>query len=88
MNKTELIASVATKLDISKAKAGETLESIFEVITSAVVETGEVTLPKLGKLKMVDVAESKGVAMGKAWTKPAHKKIKLKLSKEGEALGN
>lgn len=88
MNKTELIASVATKLDISKAKAGETLESIFEVITAAVVETGEVTLPKLGKLKMADVAESKGVAMGKAWTKPAHKKIKLKLSKEGEALGN
>lgn len=88
MNKAQLIEAIATKLDISKAKAGTTLQDIFEVIATSVVDTGEVTLPILGKLKMVDVAETKGVAMGKPWSKPAHKKLKLKLSKEGEALGN
>lgn len=88
MNKAELISAVATKLEISKAKATETLESIISIITTATVNDKECVLPGLGKLKLVDVKESSGSVNGKAWTKPAHKKIKLSLSKDGEALGN
>lgn len=88
MNKAELISAVATKLEISKVKASETLDSILEVIIKGTIETGEATLPGLGKLKLVDVKETSGTVNGKAWSKPAHKKIKLSLSKDGESLGN
>ena len=88
MNKTQLIDAVASQLDITKAKASSTLDTVFGILSSAVVSDGEVVLPNFGKLKMTAVKETKGVAMGKHWSKPAHKKVKLKLSTDGELLGN
>lgn len=87
MNKAELIAAVAEKLEVSKAQAGATIETVIGTIIAGAV-AGECIVPGLGKLKLTDVKEASGVAMGKAWTKPAHKKIKLSLSTEGKTLGN
>ena len=87
MNKAELIAAVAEKLEVSKAEAGRTVDTVIGTIIDGTL-TGECVVPGLGKLKLTDVAESSGTAMGKKWSKPAHKKIKLALSTEGKTLGN
>lgn len=88
MNKAELYSAVAEKLGVSKAEAGRTVDTVVGTILEGVVSTGESVVPGLGKLKLVSVEASSGVAMGKAWSKPAHKKIKLSLSAEGKELGN
>jgi nucleoid DNA-binding protein len=87
MNKAELIETIATKLGQSKAEAGRTIETVIGTIVDGTL-AGECVVPGIGKLKLTDVAASKGVAMGKKWSKPAHKKIKLSLSTEGKKLGN
>jgi len=87
MNKTELISTLAEKLEVSKAESGRILENVMNTIIEGVKE-GECVLPGIGKLKLVDVAASSGVAMGKAWSKPAHKKVKLSLSVDGKKIGN
>ena len=87
MNKKELIDTLAVKLGTSKTEAGDTLATVIETIIEGTL-AGECVIPGLGKLKLTAVKESSGVAMGKPWTKAAHKKIKLSLSAEGKALGN
>lgn len=89
MNKAELIAAVAEKLEVSKAEAGRTVETVVGTILEGTVATGEAVVPGLGKLKLTDVAASSGEAPnGTKWSKPAHKKVKLSLSTEGKTLGN
>lgn len=87
MNKKELIDAIAANLGTSKSEAATTLTIITDTIIGAAI-AGECVIPGLGKLKITDVKESSGVAMGKAWTKPAHRKLKLSLSAEGKTLGN
>lgn len=87
MNKVELIAAVAEKLEVSKAEAGRTVDTVVGTIIEGTLG-GECVVPGLGKLKLTDVAASSGTAMGKKWTKPAHKKVKLSLSTDGKKLGN
>lgn len=88
MNKAELIAKVAEKAEVSKAEAGRLVETVIEAIVEGAVADGEAVLPGVGKLKLVAVEASEGVAMGKKWSKPAHKKLKLSLSTEGKTIGN
>ena len=87
MNKAELISAVAEKLEVSKAEASRTVETVVGTIIDGTVN-GECVIPGLWKLKLTDVAASSGVAMGKKWSKPAHKKVKLALSTEGKKIGN
>jgi nucleoid DNA-binding protein len=87
MNKVELIEAVATKLEVTKAEAGRTVETVIGTIIDG-AKGGECVIPGLGKLKLTDVAATSGVAMGKKWSKKAHKKIKLSLSVDGKKLGN
>ena len=88
MNKAELISKVAEKAEVSKVEAARLIETVIGTIIDGAVAEGESVVPGLGKLKLVEVAASEGVAMGKKWTKPAHKKLKLNLSTEGKAIGN
>lgn len=87
MNKKELIDALAANLGTSKTEAASTLAIVTDTIIAGTL-AGECVIPGLGKLKLTNVKESSGVAMGKEWTKPAHKKIKLSLSTEGKTLGN
>jgi len=89
MNKKELIAAVAGKMETSNAEAARTLDTVMTAITEG-VESGEVVLPGIGKLVVVDTAARSGVTrLGgdeKAWSKPAGKTVKLRLSKAGKEL--
>ena len=89
MNKTQLIESVAAKQEVSKAEATRIIEGVFETIKEGLAN-GEVTLPGIGKLVVVETAARSGVSKlrgeEKAWSKPAGKTIKLRLSKAGKEL--
>ena len=89
MNKAELIEAVAAKLEVSKADAGRTVETVIGTIIEGAIG-GECVIPGLGKLVKADVAARSGVSkMGgveKAWSKPASQTLKLRLSKEGKTL--
>jgi nucleoid DNA-binding protein len=89
MNKAELIAAVAGKMDVSNAEAGRTVETVIGTIIEGAV-AGEVTVPGLGKIVKTATAARSGVSkLGgeeKAWTKPAGHTLKLRLSTAGKAL--
>ncbi len=88
MNKETLISQIASNLDVSKVEGSRILNCVLDTIISGVKENGKCVLPGIGNLLLVDVKESSGVAMGKPWNKPAHKKLKLKLSSQGKDIGN
>ena len=48
MNKTELIAAVADKADISKVDAGKAIDSLFEVVGKALKKKDKVSLVGFG----------------------------------------
>jgi len=48
MNKTELIAAVADKADISKADAGKAIDALFEVVGKALKKKDKVSLVGFG----------------------------------------
>lgn len=109
----EVIETLATKLEISKAEAKRTARVVLDVynedletvvtskeagsVVATVLESliegvvsGEVVIPGIGKLEVVDTAARSGISklQGKetAWNKPASKTIKLRLSKAGKNL--
>ena len=56
MNKAELIAAVADKTGESKAKAGELVDAVFDVITQALTRGDEIKLPSFGSFQVVSTA--------------------------------
>ena len=56
MNKAELIAAVADKTGESKAKAGELVDAVFEVITNTLTKGDEIKLPSFGSFQVVSTA--------------------------------
>ena len=60
MNKSELIASIATGADISKADAERALNATISTITSELAEGGEVALVGFGTFKVNDRAARTG----------------------------
>lgn len=60
MNKSELVAKVATANGLSKKQAEEMIDSIGAVVTDALLAGDEVTLPGIGKLSVVQRAARTG----------------------------
>jgi nucleoid DNA-binding protein len=89
MNKGELIAATAAKLEVSNAEAKRIIEGVLGTIIEG-VKGGECVLPGIGKLVVVETAARSGVSkmkgVEKAWSKPAGKTIKLRLSTAGKEL--
>lgn len=56
MTKAELIASFANASNITKVKAAECLEKLAEIMRDELQDKGEVPLPRLGKLQVVQRA--------------------------------
>ena len=52
MNKTDLVASVANATGMSKADAGNAVESVFDAISSALSEGDEVRLVGFGTFRV------------------------------------
>ena len=89
MNKAELIAAVAAKLEVSNAEAGRTVATVLDTVIEG-VKAGECVIPGLGKLVVAETAARSGVSklggVDKAWSKPAGKTVKLRLSTAGKEL--
>ena len=60
MNKNELIAEIAEQCDITKAKAGECLESFLETIAASLAKGDEVRLVGFGTFGTVTRKATKG----------------------------
>ena len=56
MNKAELIAAVADKTGESKARAGELVDAVFDVITNTLTRGDEIKLPSFGSFQVVSTA--------------------------------
>lgn len=54
MNKTDLVAAVAKKTDLSKTKAEETLNAMLDVITASLKKGDEVKLIGFGTFKVTN----------------------------------
>ena len=60
MNKTDLIAAVATAADISKAAAGTAVDATFDAITNALKTGDSVRLVDFGTFSIADRAAREG----------------------------
>jgi DNA-binding protein HU-beta len=60
MNKNELIAAVAEKSDLTKAKAAEALDAVIDAITEALAAGDEVRLVGFGTFAVAQRAASEG----------------------------
>ena len=60
MNKTELVESIATEADISKAAATRVLETVIETITKTVAAGDSVSLIGFGSFKAANRAAREG----------------------------
>ena len=77
----KLIRSIAGHCNTTQATAREMLESLEVVITAALVDGRAVRLPGLGTFEPREVPAREGTMGGKAWSKPATRKVVFKASK-------
>lgn len=83
MNKNELVSEVAERTGLTKVDAEKLLKSLAEVATEELIARNKVTLPGLGILETVEVAERSGIIQmgdkkGEIYTTPAHVKPRFK----------
>lgn len=83
MNKTELIASIAKKTDLTNAKAGQALEAFMSSVTESLTSGDAVTIPGFGSFTAVQREARKGrnPQTGAPITIPAKKVVKFKPGK-------
>lgn len=83
MNKTELIALMSEKAEISKKDAEKALTAFTNVIADALVDGNRVSITGFGTFEVVERAERQGrnPATGEAITIAASKSPKFKAGK-------
>lgn len=83
MNKTELIAAMAEKAEISKKDAENVLTAFTNVVADALVDGDKVAITGFGTFEVVERAERQGrnPATGEAITIAASKSPKFKAGK-------
>ena len=83
MNKTELVAAIAAKTELSKKASELALKAFVEVVTEELVKGGKVQLVGFGTFEVANRAERKGKnpQTGKAITIKASKAPKFKAGK-------
>ena len=87
MNKTELIAAVAEKADLSKKDADAAVAAVLDAVTAALADGDKVQLIGFGTLEVRERAERQGrnPKTGEAMTIAASK---VPAFKAGNALKN
>ena len=82
MNKKELIAKLAEKMEVTKKAAGECLDAMVEVITEALSEGTDVKISGFGTFSVVERAarEGRNPATGEAMHIEASKAPKFKAA--------
>jgi DNA-binding protein HU-beta len=83
MNKTELIAAMAEKAEISKKDAEKALTAFTNIIADTLVDGDKVAITGFGTFEVVERAERQGrnPATGEAITIAASKSPKFKAGK-------
>lgn len=83
MNKTEFVAFIAEKNDITKTDAKEMVDVVTTAIISALENGDEVALTGFGKFSVVEREErtARNPQTGAAMTIPAHKAPKFSFGK-------
>lgn len=83
MNKSELVAELAKRNDLSKASAEQAIDSIVDIITAELVKGEEVAIHGLGTFRVAERAERQGhnPKTGEKLTIPAAKVAKFKPAK-------
>lgn len=83
MNKTELIAAMAEKAEISKKDAEKALTAFTNVVADTLVDGAKVAITGFGTFEVVERAERQGrnPATGEAITIAASKSPKFKAGK-------
>jgi Bacterial nucleoid DNA-binding protein len=84
VNKTELIARVAEKTNLTKKAAGDAVEAVLEAITEALAGGDKVTLVGFGTFEVRNRAARRGVnpATGEAINIPASRVPAFKAGKQ------
>lgn len=80
MNKSELTDALAAKTNISKAKAGDTIDTMFDIISDTLAKGDKVQLIGFGTFEVADRAAKAGrnPRTGEATTIPAKRVPKFK----------
>lgn len=83
MNKTELIAAMAEKAEISKKDAEKALTAFTNIVADTLVDGDRVSITGFGTFEVVERAERQGrnPATGEAITIAASKSPKFKAGK-------
>lgn len=83
MNKTEFVAFIAEKNEISKSAAKEMVDVVTTAIASSLENGDEVSLAGFGKFTVVERDErtARNPQTGEAMTIPAHKAPKFSFAK-------
>ncbi|MDL2212062.1 HU family DNA-binding protein [Erysipelotrichaceae bacterium OttesenSCG-928-M19] len=84
MNKTELVAYVAEKSNLSKKDAQVAVEAVIDGISSSLKKGDKVSIPGFGSFDVRERAARKGVnpATGKPMDIPASKSVGFKVGKQ------
>ncbi|MBR1889541.1 MAG: HU family DNA-binding protein [Alloprevotella sp.] len=89
MNKTELVAAIAAKAELTKVDAKKALEAALEAVKETLAKEENVALVGFGTLKVVKRAARQGVNPANPTKKikiPAKKVVKFKAGAELEAV--
>ena len=83
MNKQELVAAVADAADLSKSKAGEVVDAVFDAIGAALRQNQDVRLVGFGTFSLARRKESQGrnPRTGQEITIPASTMVRFKAGK-------
>ncbi len=83
MNKQELVAAVAKATDLSKDKAAQAVDAVFDSITAALKESGEVRLVGFGTFATAKRPASTGrnPRTGEEIQIPASTSVRFKVGK-------
>ena len=84
MNKQDLVASVATKADISKAKAAQAVDAVIDAIKASLKKGDDVRLVGFGTFTVAKRAATTGrnPRTGEPIKIPASKQPKFKAGKD------
>ena len=89
MNKSELVAEIASKAGVTQADAGSCVDALVETIASEVRSGGEVNIPGYMKFSRKDTKERMGrnPRTGEARLIPAGTAVKIQAGSKLKAAG-
>lgn len=83
MNKEKVVEEIRKRLDLTKAGASKTVDTVLDVIQEGTIKDGEVSFMNFGKFVVVERGARKGrnPQTGEEITIPAHKAIAFRAGK-------